>query len=115
MTEKLSEQERMAGLENDKIGTALVYSQEGMWVWHLRLAPGETLPPHRHDRPYFWTVLTDGRGRSRYDDGRTVDVTYVAGDTRNFPNLTAENAFVHDLRNIGSSDLLFVTVEFQRP
>ena len=79
----------------------------------LKLASGETLPAHRHDHPYFWTVLTDGSARSRQDDGRIVEVTYTAGQTRYFPDLSASTAFVHDLTNTGEDDLVFVTVEFR--
>jgi len=55
-----------------RIGTALALWTETMRVWHLRLAPGERLGFHRHDRSYFWSVATDGRARSRYDDGRVA-------------------------------------------
>ena len=108
----LSEKERAAARANDRIGTVLVLDQPGMRIWHLRLQPGESLAPHRHDRPYFWTVLGDGTARSRYGDGRVVDVTYAAGDTRHFPDLTPDTAFVHDLTNTGTTELVFVTVEF---
>ncbi|SPH22719.1 hypothetical protein ASD8599_03464 [Ascidiaceihabitans donghaensis] len=95
------------------IGTDLVLETNKMRVWHLRLAPGQTLPPHRHDRPYFWTVLTDGKGLSCFEDGRRVPVTYAAGDTRYFPDLTPSNGFVHDLTNVGDAELVFVTTEFK--
>lgn len=110
----ISEGEQIAALLNERIGTDLVHEAHGMRVWHLCLAPGETLPAHRHDRPYFWTVLTNGCGRSRYADGRIVELIYHKGDTQYFPSLTPENAFVHDLTNTGSSELIFVTVEFER-
>lgn len=97
--------------QNDQIGTRLVSKTPAMSIWHIRLAPGETLPPHRHDRPYFWTVLTDGQGRASYDDGRVVDVTYTAGDTQHHDQYLS-NRFAHDLTNNGASDLVFVTVEF---
>lgn len=97
----------------DRIGTDLVFDMPTMRVWHLRLASGETLPAHRHDHPYFWTVLTDGSARSRQDDGRIVEVTYTAGQTRYFPDLSTSTAFVHDLTNTGEDDLVFVTVEFR--
>ncbi|NVD40238.1 cupin domain-containing protein [Ensifer sp. HO-A22] len=97
---------------NDHIGTQLVLDTEGMRVWHLRLKPGEALAVHRHDRPYFWTVLTDGRARSRYGNGDIVDIAYRAGETRHFGDLTTESAFVHDLTNTGETELVFVTVEF---
>lgn len=108
----LSRQEIAAGRGNDRIGTRLVAETGGLRVWHLLLAPGQTLPAHRHDRPYFWTVLTDGRGRSRFDDGRIVDIVYRAGDTKHFADLRPDAGFVHDLTNTGERDLLFVTVEF---
>lgn len=106
--------EAAAGVANERIGTKLVLDENGMRVWHLHLDPGEAIPPHRHDRPYFWTVLTDGRGRSRYGDGRIVEHDYKAGETKNFPDLS-HNAFVHDLTNIGATPLTFVTVEFNKP
>ncbi len=39
------------GQNNDRIGTEMVYESDDMSVWHLHLSPGETIPPHRHDRP----------------------------------------------------------------
>ncbi|MGF6174475.1 hypothetical protein [Ensifer sp. 4252] len=61
---------------------------------------------------YFWTVLTDGRVRSRYGNGDIVDIVYLAGETRHFSDLTTADAFVHDLTNTGETELVFVTVEF---
>lgn len=112
MTSPLTPREIERGRDNNRIGTVLVLNEQGMCVWHLRLEPGQSIPAHRHDRPYFWTVLTDGKARSRYCDGRIVDVVYNAGQTQNFPDLGHGNAFVHDLTNTGSTPLLFVTVEF---
>ncbi|MCK7613046.1 hypothetical protein [Roseibium sediminicola] len=111
MIEPLTESEIEAA--GDRIGSELVSEAQGVRIWHLRLAPGETLPAHRHDRPYFWTVLTDGRARSRDGDGGIREVSYQAGETRHFPDLSPAKAFVHDLSNIGETDLVFVTIEFR--
>lgn len=111
-TQPLTAGEIAVAVTNDRIGTELVAEEAGMRVWHLRLPPGTTLPAHRHDRPYFWTVLTDGRARSRTGDGQVLDVAYRAGETRHFPNLGRGSAFVHDLTNTGDAELIFVTVEF---
>ncbi len=108
----LSKQQIIDGKDNTSIGTRLVSDLPFMRVWQIKLAPGETLPPHRHDRPYFWTVLTDGQGQSSLDDGRELAICYKAGDTKYFPALTPEAGFVHDLVNTGDDDLIFVTVEF---
>jgi beta-alanine degradation protein BauB len=101
-----------AAKSNAKIGTSLELENDRMRIWHLRLAPGERLPFHRHDRPYFWTVLTDGKGRSQFDDGRVAEIDYSKGQTKYFEDLSPTNMFVHDLQNIGDQELLFVTVEF---
>ncbi len=99
---------------NDRIGTDLVLDTGVMRIWHLRLALDQTLPTHRHDRPYFWTVLTDGEGQSRFSDGRIADIAYRAGDTKHFDHLSSQSSFVHDLTNTGDSELVFVTVEFNQ-
>lgn len=111
----LSPQDVAQALHNDRIGTALVHQGGGLRIWHLRLDPGATLAAHRHDRPYLWTVLTDGKARARYGDGRVVDVSYRAGDSRHFHDLGPNEIFVHDLTNTGDSALVFVTIEFGHP
>jgi hypothetical protein len=30
------------------VGTTVLFENQRVWVWELRLAPGETCPPHRH-------------------------------------------------------------------
>ncbi|MGE6781964.1 hypothetical protein ACQKGL_05545 [Ensifer adhaerens] len=112
MIAPMTEEERAGAATNDRIGTELVLENEGLRVWHLRLLPGETLRAHRHDRPYFWTALTEGKARSRSGDGKVADVVYGAGDTQHFSDLTPETAFVHDLTNTGDTELVFVTAEF---
>ena len=114
MTAPLTDREIVQARANDRIGTDLVLDTGAMRIWHLRLAPGEILPAHRHDRPYFWTVLTDGEGQSRFGDGRIADIAYRAGDTKHFDDLHPGKSFVHDLTNIGEDELVFVTVEFNQ-
>jgi beta-alanine degradation protein BauB len=98
-------------VNNGCVGSRLVSESERVRVWSLRLAPGERIGFHCHVLDYFWTVLTDGRARSHYSDGRTVDMTYWNGDTRHMTFGTGES-MVHDLENIGDTELVFTTVEF---
>ena len=108
----LSAEEIKTGWKNAQIGTECVLSTDMMSVWHLCLAPGKRILPHRHDRPYFWTVLTDGRGRSQFDNGHVAMIQYRAGDTKYFKDISPSNGFIHDLTNIGDRGLIFVTTEF---
>ena len=96
---------------NPRVGSRLLSVSDRVRVWHIDLAPGARLPVHCHVLDYFWTALTAGTARSRYHDGRVVQVSYLAGDTRHHRYGLGE-FMIHDLENIGTSELVFTTVEF---
>jgi beta-alanine degradation protein BauB len=96
---------------NGRVGTRLLSEDGRVRVWEIRLAPGERIGFHRHVLDYFWTAVTAGRARSHQQDGTTVEATYEVGETRH--ETYGQGEFkVHDLENIGDSDLIFTTVEF---
>ena len=96
---------------NGRVGTRLLSETHRVRVWEIRLAPGERIGFHRHVLDYFWTAVTPGRARSHTQDGSVVEATYAAGDTRHFAYGTGEYK-IHDLENVGDTDLWFTTVEF---
>jgi beta-alanine degradation protein BauB len=96
---------------NGCVGSELLSESERVRVWTIRLRPGERLGFHRHVLDYFWSALTPGRGRQHLQDGSTVEHSYAAGETRHETYAPGEFK-VHDLENVGESDLLFTTVEF---
>jgi len=100
-----------ANQNNGQVGTRLLSETDRVRVWEIRLAPGERIGFHRHVLDYFWTAVTPGRARSHAQDGSIVEATYAAGDTRHFVYGRGEYK-VHDLQNVGDSDLWFTTVEF---
>ena len=51
------------------------------------------------------------RGRQHLQDGSTVEHSYQAGETRHETYRKGEFK-VHDLENIGDTDMVFATVEF---
>jgi hypothetical protein len=51
-----------------------------------------------------------GRSRQHTFDGTTRDVTYQAGETRHF-HFGPGEYLLHDIENIGDTDLVFTTVE----
>jgi beta-alanine degradation protein BauB len=95
---------------NGCVGSLLVSETDRLRVWHLTLAPGERIGFHRHVLDYFWTVMTDGAARSNYNDGRTTVTQYKAGDTRHYAYGAGE-FMMHDLENVGTTTLVFTTVE----
>ena len=96
---------------NGRVGTRLLSETDRVRVWEIRLAPGERIGFHRHVLDYFWTAVTAGRARSHTQDGSAIEATYAAGDTRHFVYGAGEYK-IHDLENVGDTDLWFTTVEF---
>jgi len=104
-------EEFVARAGNGQVGSRLVSETERVRVWHLSLKPGERIGFHTHVLDYFWTAVTAGLARSHYGDGRTVEVSYLSGDTRHHRYGLGE-FMIHDLENIGETELVFATVEF---
>lgn len=96
---------------NGCVGTVLVSETDRMRIWHLHLPPGKRCNFHRHVNNYFWSAHNAGSARGYFHDGRIVDVTHHAGETKHFTFGPGE-FFAHSVENIGATDLLFTTVEF---
>jgi hypothetical protein len=106
-----AEFEREKKKPNGCVGQRLLSENDRVRVWEIRLRPGERFGFHRHVLDYFWSVASDGRARAHINDGTTVEHTYTTGETRHETH--AKGHFkVHDLENIGSTELIFTTVEF---
>lgn len=95
---------------NHQVGTKLIFENDRVGVWEVRLRPGDRADFHIHDKPYFWTVVDAGIGRQRSDDGTFVIRRYEVGDT-NFGNHSPKEFIVHDIENCGDTEIRFITVE----
>ena len=103
--------ELTANASNPRVGTRLLSANDRVRVWEIRLKPGERIGFHRHVLDYFWTAVTPGKALSHQSDGSTVEATYTAGQTQHYVYGRDEYK-VHDLENVGSTELIFTTVEF---
>jgi quercetin dioxygenase-like cupin family protein len=106
-----AEFERERNNPNPCVGSHLLSESERTRVWMIRLQPGKRFGFHRHVLDYFWTSVTGGRGRQHVHDGTTVEYTYQPGETRHESYASGEFK-VHDLQNIGDTEMVFMTVEF---
>jgi len=95
---------------NRQLGTSVLFENERVRVWEVRLAPGERGAFHLHDRHYFWTVVDGGIGKQRSDDGTWKLRRYDVGDT-SYQDNSDDNPMIHDFENAGDTDIRFVTVE----
>lgn len=101
-----------AAPRNRLLGTSLWFENDHVRVFEVRLEPGERGPFHVHDATYFWTVVEPGRGLQRFADGTFVVREYGLGDTKYLAH-TPDDPLIHDLENVGSTTLRFVTVELK--
>lgn len=98
---------------NGCVGKRLVSETDRVRVWSLTLSPQERIGFHKHVLDYFWTAVTPGKAISHMDDGRIVEATYQAGSTTH-EHFGPGEFKIHDLVNVGDTDLTFTTVEFIR-
>ena len=105
-------QELAAARRNRRLGTSLWFENDHVRVFEVRLGPGERGPFHVHDATYFWSVVEPGRGLQRFVDGTFVVRDYALGETKYLVH-SPDDPLVHDLENVGSSTLRFVTVELK--
>lgn len=97
---------------NGRVGQDLISETDDVRIWRLALKPGERAGFHRHVLNYFWVAINAGKSRSHYATGEVKDSDYKAGDVMHFE--FAEGEFMlHDLANIGDTELIFTTVEFK--
>lgn len=97
--------------QSGEVGSRLLSESDRVRVWEIRLQPGERVHAHRHVLDYFWTAVNAGRSRQRTFDGTTREVSYTPGETRHYTFGPGEY-LLHDLENIGDTELVFSTVEF---
>jgi mannose-6-phosphate isomerase-like protein (cupin superfamily) len=95
---------------NPCVGSTLLSASKRARVWFIRLEPGERIGFHRHVLDYFWTALTAGRAISHVNGGPPKQTEYFAGQTSHMSFRRGE-FMLHDLHNIGTTPLLFITVE----
>lgn len=104
------EQELSAAPGNHEVGTKLLYENDRVGIWEVRLGPGERAAFHIHDKSYFWTVVEPGIGRQRLADGSYLVQRYEDGETLFMP-YSSEEYVIHDIENCGDTRLRFITVE----
>ena len=100
-------------VENTIVGEQLLLETNEFKVWNIHLPKGQSLPFHKHNKPYFYTIKNKGKSRSFYTSGTVTETEYNKNDIIHFNDLSEENFFIHNLENIGKTTLVFTTVEFK--
>lgn len=104
-------EEMLASTGNGCVGTTLVSETERVRVWHLHIPAGARCGFHRHVNPYFWSALKAGKARGYFSSGEVRDTEHYVGETKHY-YYGPEDYMLHNVENIGDTDLAFTTVEF---
>jgi beta-alanine degradation protein BauB len=92
------------------IGDEIIFENEFVRVWSLKLDPGGRQPWHQHHHPYLIVPLTDGTNEMHFADGRIRNTTEVEGSV-----MWREAGIPHELYNRSSWQYRNVLIEFKTP
>ena len=106
----------MTSASNSAVGTRLLFENDRVRVWDLALAPGETLPLHRHELDYLYVVIGGGTLQTGFEDGTADEPRQMEdGDVR-FREVTGdggEQRATHSATNVGDSPWRNIVVELK--
>jgi quercetin dioxygenase-like cupin family protein len=90
------------------IGDTVLFENEQVRVWSVKLEPGERQPWHQHLLPYLIVPLTAGKNVMTFDDGRVRETHEEPGVV-----LWREPGIPHELKNISDWQYRNVLVEIK--
>lgn len=68
-------------IDNEPIGTTLIFENDVCRVWHLELAPGAASSWHTHGCPYSYVVTRPGPVHTEYQNGEVEHQNDPRGTT----------------------------------
>lgn len=95
----------------ESLGNILVFEDETIKLWNLKLHKGERMPFVKHNKDYSWVSETDAILKTRCGSGRILLLKVEEGDTMYFEN--SQKNPINDLENLGDDTAAFKIVEFK--
>ena len=97
---------------SEEIGSKLLFENERVRVWDLRLEPGESTGKHRHRNDYLYVVIGDGHLQAVDSDGNKGEPRPMSdGDVR-WRDLGGQDD-VHEAVNTGDQPWRNIIVELR--
>jgi len=97
-------------ISND-VGSKLLFENDRVRVWDLRLEPGESTGVHRHSSDYLYVVIGGGTLQGVDSEGNKKPVEPMSdGDVR-FRSVDGED--IHEAINIGEETWRNIVVELK--
>lgn len=96
----------------ESLGNSLLFEDDAIKLWNLKLEAGERMPFLRHNKNYSWISESDALLKSRFGNGKISLIRINQGDTEYFENLKKE--YINDLENIGETTAVFKVLEYKK-
>ena len=93
------------------IGTKLLFENDRVRVWDLRLAPGQSTGLHRHTSDYLYVVIGDGKLQARSGDDEPRPAMEMKDGEVRFREIDGED--VHEAINAGDTPWRNIIVELK--
>ncbi len=96
-----------------KDGPKLLFENDRVRVWDLRLQPGQSTGLHRHESDYFYVVIGDGVLQGKNADGSNKPVQELSDGEVRFREIDGED--IHEAVNVGDGPWRNIVVELKEP
>lgn len=93
------------------VGTKLLFENDRVRVWDLRLEPGQSTGLHRHTCDYLYVVIGDGKLQACNADGSPRPAMEMKDGEVRFREIQGED--VHEAVNVGDAPWRNIIVELK--
>jgi quercetin dioxygenase-like cupin family protein len=96
---------------SENVGNRLLFENDRVRVWDLRIEPGQSTGLHRHATDYFYVVIGDGSLQGIRADGEAKPVQHMSDGEVHFRTIEGED--VHEAVNVGKTPWRNIVVELK--
>lgn len=96
---------------SSQVGSRLLFENDRVRVWDLRLAPGESTGLHRHTTDYLYVVIGEGTLQGKSADGTPRPIEHMSDGEVRFRQIEGED--VHEAINVGEKPWRNIVVELK--
>ena len=93
------------------VGSKLLFENERVRVWDLRLEPGESTGLHRHNCDYLYVAIGGGTLQGLNKDGEQKPLRDMSDGDVVFRNIDGEE--IHEAVNVGDEPWRNIVVELK--
>lgn len=94
-----------------EVGTTLLFENDQVRVWDLRLGPGESTGLHCHTTDYFYLVIGDGALQGVDANGNKKPAREMKDGEVHFRQIESEE--IHEAINVGTTSWRNIVVELK--